>query len=488
MPLLALLLTAGLVGCGSSTGPHANGLSVVSGAGQSDTILSTLPRSVVVQLYEPGGLYGHVVQFSSVFSGSNPLNAYAYVRRLDWQFAGTFAVDTTSSEGRAEIEVVLGPIAGPARILVSVPDFGITDLITFTATPGNAVGVYVAPGDTAVTVNGTVTLRGGAVDARGNVRSDPVTYSVLSGPVTVSGATVTGTGVGRASIQLTADGKSATASFTVVPQGVLAAAAGNTVRIFNLDGSGMQTISVPLPYVTEVRWSPLGTSLAFGDDAQALFTVTPSGTVTQVDATTGYDQWPQWSRDGSTIYYSKISGNNTSALWHVTPTGANDDSVSIQNPSFDIFPSPSPDGTKLAYVADLGNTSDLRVLTLSTGAVADLQLVAWAPVWSPTGQTIAYLDQFSTTGPIAVVNADGTGQRVLNSATYGQDFDWSPDGQYIVALNGLTGQFDLITVATGVALPLPYTGGFSSPSWKATAGASPLHVPVAAPRVQARRR
>ena len=249
---------------------------------------------------------------------------------------------------------------------------------------------------------------------------------------------------------------------------------------------------VPTP-VGSARWSPSGTVLAFdqtvqglSDGSSTLATITPMDAVTPVDVSNGlFDQWPQWSRDGTTIYYSKISAGATSAIWHVTPSGTSDDSVSIQNPSFDVYPSPSPDGSELAYIADLSSTSDLRILTLSTGAVTPLHIVAWSPVWAPTGETIAYLNQFSTSGQIAVVNADGSGQRVLSGATYNANFDWSPDGQYIVAQNAVTQRLDLITVATGATFPLTYSAGYYAPSWKPTGGGSPQRVPrAAAPRVR----
>jgi Tol biopolymer transport system component len=489
---LLTLFVAGVVGCGSdsSTGPHSRGLSVIAGGGQSDTVLSVLPQSLIVQLLEPSGDGGHVVQFASVAVPSESFLDYAYVKRLDMQSGSTFAVDTTTSNGRAEIQVVLGQIAGPAPIVVSVPDFGIVDTITFTATPGRAVGISVAPKDTTLAVNGTATLRGGAVDQYGNVRSDPVVFSALSGSATVSGATVTGTGIGPASILVTSNGLSDTAFVGVVPAGVLAAGSSAGLRIFNLDGSGMHVVSVATG-IGNVRWAPSGASLAYDqtfegqdDGGSTLYTITPSGTISSVDVSPGFrDQWPQWSRDGSTIYYSKIGGAGSS-MWHVTPGGTSDDSVPNQNPNFDIFPSPSPDGSKLAYVADLSSTSDLRVLTVSTGAVTDLHLVAWAPVWAPTGQTIAYINQLNYSGQIALVNADGTGQRLLSTATYQQNFDWSPDGLYIIAQNANTGQFDLIIVASGATLPLPYTAGFYSPTWNPTSGSSAQRIPTAAPRAR----
>jgi Tol biopolymer transport system component len=249
----------------------------------------------------------------------------------------------------------------------------------------------------------------------------------------------------------------------------------------------MQTV----PNATAVgtmRWSPAGTSIVYDQTldggfyggSSALYTVTPSGTVTRVDTSAGYeDVWPQWSRDGSTIYFSKLYGSATGTMWQVTPSGANDDSLASQSPSYDIFPSPSPDGSQLAYVT---SGQDLRILTLATGAVTDLHIGAWAPVWSPTGSQIAFIT--SAIGQIVLVNSDGTGQRALTAASvyYQQDFDWSPDGKYIVALNESTGLLDLITVSTGETEPLSYTGWFYSPAWKPASGSSALRVPGGAPR------
>jgi hypothetical protein len=490
--LLSLLATVAAAGCGSdsSTGPHTTGLSIAAGGAQSDTVLSTLRQALIMQLSAAGGAGGHVIQFTAVQVPTNPYEYYAYVHRLDSDQPTTFAVDTTTLVGRAEIQVVLGQVAGPAPLIVAVPDLGIVDTVTFTATPGNPVTISVLPKDTSIVVNASETLRGGATDAYGNVRSDPVTYSVLSGPASVSGATVTGTAVGRVSILVSASSKVDTAYVSVVPSGTLAAGWSGTIRTFNLDGSGMQTVS-GATNVGAVRWAPSGTSLVYDqtsaglyDGSSSIFTVTLAGTVAAVDVSPGYyDQWPQWSRDGSTIYYSKIS--NGSAIWHVTPTGTSDDSVANQNPSFDIFPSPSPDGTELAYIADFSSTSDLRILTLATGAVTDLNVEAWAPVWSPTGQQIAYLNQTNYSAPIAIVNADGTGQRVLTTQAYQQNFDWSPDGQYIVAQNTAGGEFDLINVATGETLPLKFTtSSYYSPAWQPTTGASPQRVPAAVPRAK----
>jgi len=488
MAVAGVAFALGVNACGGSTGPGTSGLTIERGGGQSDTILSTLAQALIVRLREPGGVGGHVVQFSSIDyapTASNPYGGvYAYVRRLDSDFPATFAVDTTTSAGHASIHIVLGTLAGPAPIIVAVPDFGIVDTVRFTVLPGRAVGIQVAPSDTALMVGGTATIRGGAVDAYGNVLPDPVTFSVVSGPITVSGATVTGTAIGRATFLATTNGASDNGFISVVPPGVLAAVTASGLAIFNLDGSNFQIVpGSSSQQVGNVRWSPSGAGLVFDHEfsgtyeggTTTLSLITPSGTVTTLDNPSGtFDRWPQWSRDGSTIYFAQQGSG--SALWQVTPTGSGDDSLPNQNPSFDSYPSPSPDGTRLAYFAYNGHASDLRIMTIATGAVADLHIVAWAPVWAPVGDTIAFLNQTNYTGQIALVNADGSGQRTVNMQNYNQNFDWSPDGRYIVASN-FNGSLDIINVATGATLPLAYTSGFYSPTWQPASGAGAARVP-----------
>lgn len=473
---VVLLCAASLSSCGSdSTAPGPNGLSIAGGAGQSDTVLSTLPKPLIMRLQEPGTRSGQIVNFFSL-----PIDiqgyANAYVHRVGGAGTYTFLFDSTDLNGRAAVQVVFGTQAGPVPIIVEAPVFNLVDTVWFTVRPGSAAAVVAAPEDTALFVGATLTLHTRVVDRFGNARTDPVAYSVLHGPATIADSVVTGTAVGRAAILASAGGKSDTTYLSVVPQGVLAAGAADGLHVFHLDGSAMQQMIIE-GSIGALRWSPSGTALVYDQTTSGqtlgtdlIQTVTLSGTTTVVDQTPAdRDIWPQWSRDGGTIFYSKLSFGS-SALWAATPTGYEDDSLPNQNPSFDLFPSPSPDATQLVYVADLGTTADLRILTRATGAVRDLNTVGWAPVWAPTGQTIAYISQFNNYGPIALINADGTGQRQLAAGPYNQDLDWSPDEQWIVAQNTTTTQIDLINVATGAAVPLPYTTGFWSPAWQPTSG------------------
>jgi Tol biopolymer transport system component len=471
-----------LASCGSdnATAPK-HGLQVVAGTGQSDSVLSTLPQAVIVKLSETTSA-GQVVQFQTL-SG-------AYVHRLDSPQPTTFAIDTTDLHGEAAIQVVFSNTAGPVSITASVPFYGVTDTITFTALPGAATRLVATPKDTTIIVGNTATLHGYVTDQYGNARSDAVTYSVLNGPVTLSSNVATVTASGVASILVTADTFADTLYVAGLPTGSFAASNGNEITIFNFDGTVVQSITSTVGNVGAIRWSPSGTTLVFDQTAYGqtqgsgtIYTLTLGGTFTPIDQSGPYDQWPSWSRDGSTIYFSRITGAG-STLWRVSPTGTNDDSLPNQTPSFDVFSSPSPDGTQLAYVADMTSTADLRLLSVSTGAVTSLRTAsAWSPAWAPTGNTIAYLGSIDTPGPIELINADGTGQRTLTTAWYAADFDWSPDAQWIIAAQQ-PGGINLINVASGITIPIPNTTNFWSPAWQPTSGSAGARVRRAVTKIQ----
>jgi Tol biopolymer transport system component len=92
------------------------------------------------------------------------------------------------------------------------------------------------------------------------------------------------------------------------------------------------------------------------------------------------------------------------------------------------------------------------------------------PVWSPTADTIAFVQQTGPEddqGPLFVMAPDGTGQRQIGSATYSPGIDWSPDGTWIVAQSIPEFQIMIINVKTGLRLPLAFiSGGEVAPTWK----------------------
>jgi Tol biopolymer transport system component len=467
-----------IAGC-SATSPHAKPPSILlaAGSGQQDTIGVTLPQALVVQVASSpagGTNVGQVVQFSMI-QPSGPGTAYAYVSSLANPNPATVVVDSTDKTGRASVQIVLGTVTGVAKVQIAVPELGYLDTASFTVLPGKAVSVAVTPADTLLGIGKQVTLHGASLDRAGNKRpGDSVTYSVRYGGVTLSGSVVTTTTAGLASVVGAVGMATDSGLISVVPAGTLAAISDTGgVIMFNLDGTGFRAITrIP---ATDVKWAPSGTAMVFvcprGNGVMPLCTSDLNGVVTTLDLSdTTADAWPFYSRDGAWIYYSRINDRRGGIIDRIHPDGSLADTVHSVNPGDDYWASPSPDGSTLAYV-ELG-AGNLRKLTIATGAVVDLGIVAHSPAWSPNSDVIAYLASDGGSGAIGLAHSDGSGQRELGTALnqYDFDIDWSPDGQWIVGRNAFTARIDLINVTTGQIMPLTFTGLVGSPAWQPGSG------------------
>jgi Tol biopolymer transport system component len=118
----------------------------------------------------------------------------------------------------------------------------------------------------------------------------------------------------------------------------------------------------------------------------------------------------------------------------------------------------SPDGTRIVRATYVGLYTDLFVQQIGGGTKQITHTPdahEWSPMWSPDGARIVYVEQDPADGSasIVTVRADGSGHRVVWSATHGNGYhpSWSPDGTRILltAVSSAPGDpvvFDLATV------------------------------------------
>ena len=499
----AIMVAVGaLAACDGTPTSGSTMLRLVS-APESDTILAAVTQPLVVEV--PGFAGTPVVFRANMLpwpGGGAPVPSLHFARSLANVTLRPSDTINTDASGRATIYVRFGSIAGEAVVTAYAPALGDSVQARLTVRPGTP-RVSVAPRDTAIYARGRYTLRIRIADAYGNaVPAQNVTFTTDSTAVTV-GATgdVAGQAIGRARLIVRMGSSADTVWVSVVPEGRIAAAQsgnGASLVLVDLDGSHyrrfpLQVLDVPMP-----AWHPSGAYLVAPIFPQP-GAVNPTQRLAALDTTTGSwrpintssvgggDGYPEFSRDGTWIYFGSAPGNSYypqfgSAVFRIRPDGTGQpEPVGYDRDGSTLFyhPSPSPDGSRVAMTVNVSSGSYTLIVPSSPPLGPPPQEFALVgslptganPRWSPVGDDVL---MFGSEGMwlMRAGSSSVADRRYLARAwavggrgTGGfQGASWSPDGKWIVAR--ASGQLILIEVATDRVLPLAFGSDLSDPAWR----------------------
>lgn len=229
--------------------------------------------------------------------------------------------------------------------------------------------------------------------------------------------------------------------------------------------------------VLRPSWSPDGQQIVFSMEPARqrpmplfnLFVMNSDGsglrrlTTCRVSSCSG-DVDPTWSPDGKSVAFLRDN-----ALYLVGTDGRG--LVRLRR-SFGALTgglSWSPDGTRMAVAALVGGTE--QILVGRSGGWGFKPVTRCpppgcdAPAWSPDGNQLAFvIRREGFGGEIAVISADGSGERVLTACPercgYADSVpSWSPDGRWVIFARGGDYGGDLYAVLSAGGQPHELTSG-----------------------------
>jgi dipeptidyl aminopeptidase/acylaminoacyl peptidase len=210
----------------------------------------------------------------------------------------------------------------------------------------------------------------------------------------------------------------------------LAWASHGELRVIGLDGTDLRRIGDPAMAFDHASWSPDGAWIAVrgpADDPATFrgYVIRPDGTdLTPFSAATFIDEnhGPYaWAPEGRSIAYH--AGGPTDfdiAVARLDPSGVWRDSVLIDGDNFDVLPSWSNDGSRLAFIRTdgRGTAKQTSRLMVAKSDGSDAALISDRPVerstppcWSPDDRSIL-IASYSTVDlrpTIDLVAVDGSG-------------------------------------------------------------------------------
>ena len=503
--LIILLANCG----GDSTGPVSEpGVRAVAGAGITDTVDAEPLQALVVEVRDQNGALasGVVVRFEPTEASENPpyysepTVRVCSLSALDCNdyFGGLLAIDTTDARGRAKATVRMGHVAGQGVVRLVVPEFGLADSATFTITPGAAAAVRAVSADTTLYIGGTATLSGHVVDRYENARTETTTLSAGPGSaITLNAATgaVTAREMGTQWVFMRYNALVDSARVGVVPSGriVVWAAYEQAIRLVNLNGSDERTLitSVASDFGAFPQFDPTRQRITlhagtvfYGGAANNLIVMDTTGASRRdIGPAIGFSNImaTRYLADGTVLVVgirSSDSSHPDFSLWRVATDNTITFVVALPGLGYTYGGADvSHDGTRVAYLSSSSFPSELRLLDVASGSTTLLGTNGSSPRWSAQDDRLVYLGTSSgypqSGGVPTVINANGSGRRVLGTAEFSPGISWSPDGTYVIGRSSdYQGGLRVLRVSDGasVSLRFPTATGccndYFQPDWR----------------------
>lgn len=189
----------------------------------------------------------------------------------------------------------------------------------------------------------------------------------------------------------------------------------------------------PLRGAREPAYAPDG-RLAVSIDGDLFVQQAASKKWVQVTSGPAWERDPEWSRDGSYLYFSS-NEHGSFALWRmaISADGLNDHPEALTTSRLDdSAPSVAPDGS-ITFVRGFGGSARVWVRTANgtEKRLTNREEAELAPAYSPDGSRIAYIQVHETGRRLLIRNVATGRDGVAVADRMPESLAWAPDGSRI---------------------------------------------------------
>ena len=201
----------------------------------------------------------------------------------------------------------------------------------------------------------------------------------------------------------------------------------NDIYVASADGSNPQPVVQAVRLGANPTWSPDGSQIAYTENLGTIHVVDADGsnkrTLVGADPNgTDFGADPQWHPDGNKIVYAKLLGANQACLSGldaqiaVMDTDGSNQETLTNNRCSSYEPMWSPTGNRIAFTSDSTNNEEIWAIDANGGnqqQLTDDLEVDSSPAWSPDGSQIAFESSRSGTFEIWTMTANGGNQQSI---------------------------------------------------------------------------
>lgn len=223
--------------------------------------------------------------------------------------------------------------------------------------------------------------------------------------------------------------------------------------IVDRDGEDLRLISSGKPECGGISFSPDDTKILYfkndnvSDRACNLYINDIKGAYETKITSHGHNYAPSWLLSGAKILFTS-SNDSTCGIYSINLDGSERKRLTPEDKSYG-YPVPSPDGNYIAMTSCDREGSQIFVMKRDSASIRQLTFSVspgwWDtgfprkanenPVWSPSGNKIAYVSHDFEYPNIYTMNPDGLGKKKLTNQVAFYPY-WSTEGEHLIYTSG----------------------------------------------------